>query len=344
MKWIETNKYDMFNNLVGQQVVSFTAGVANSSQHFIYDNGQIVLDLADDGAVQDRYLWAPAVDLLLAQEDASNNVLWALDDNLNSIRDWIDNSGAVVAHNAFDAFGDLEASLSSGTVNAVFGFTGVFRDSLTGFQYNQYGDSRGRWYDPETGRFLSQDPTGFAAGDANLYRYVDNSPTNFVDPTGQTVWSAPQSYRFDQVNARIQELQQQGTPITFSIDENTKITLQIPSNSVASELAELQAERADLQAAIQQAAQGLKNGAFGLACPISPLTAFGHGARHLAGTGLSQSAVEGAINAQIKAAAAAGSKFNGGFWGRAVVDGSTIEYRAFTLPNGTINIGTYYIP
>ena len=34
------------------------------------------------------------------------------------------------------------------------------------------------------GRFVSQDPKGFAAGDANLYRYVANDPTN---ATGFTV-------------------------------------------------------------------------------------------------------------------------------------------------------------
>jgi hypothetical protein len=31
---------------------------------------------------------------------------------------------------------------------------------------------------------ISQDPIGFAAGDANQYRYVGNSPTNWVDPNG----------------------------------------------------------------------------------------------------------------------------------------------------------------
>ncbi|MFV0446150.1 MAG: RHS repeat-associated core domain-containing protein, partial [Planctomycetaceae bacterium] len=43
---------------------------------------------------------------------------------------------------------------------------------------------RARFYDPSTGRFLSQDPLSFAAGDTNLYRYVGNSPTNATDPTG----------------------------------------------------------------------------------------------------------------------------------------------------------------
>jgi hypothetical protein len=41
-------------------------------------------------------------------------------------------------------------------------------------------------FDPTVGRFLSEDPLGFAAGDANLTRYVGNSPTNFTDPTGMS--------------------------------------------------------------------------------------------------------------------------------------------------------------
>jgi uncharacterized protein RhaS with RHS repeats len=39
-------------------------------------------------------------------------------------------------------------------------------------------------YDPTIGRWISQDPLGFEAGDANLYRYVGNSPTNATDPSG----------------------------------------------------------------------------------------------------------------------------------------------------------------
>ena len=39
-------------------------------------------------------------------------------------------------------------------------------------------------YDPLVGRFLEEDPLGFAAGDPNLHRYVGNSPTNATDPSG----------------------------------------------------------------------------------------------------------------------------------------------------------------
>jgi hypothetical protein len=68
---------------------------------------------------------------------------------------------------------------------------------------------------------------------------------------------------------------------------------------------------------------------------------FGHGARHLAGTALSQSNVESAILQHLRASVGKAS-MTGNFWGRVVVDGTTIEYRAFTLADGTINVGTYY--
>jgi uncharacterized protein RhaS with RHS repeats len=39
------------------------------------------------------------------------------------------------------------------------------------------------WYDPQTGRFLSQDPIGLAGG-VNLYAYAGNNPTSYGDPYG----------------------------------------------------------------------------------------------------------------------------------------------------------------
>jgi RHS repeat-associated protein len=63
-------------------------------------------------------------------------------------------------------------------------------DATTGLQYN-----RNRWYDAHTGRWLSEDPIGFASDPSNLYRYVGNSPTNFRDPSGligpQEPWNWP---------------------------------------------------------------------------------------------------------------------------------------------------------
>jgi len=71
---------------------------------------------------------------------------------------------------------------------------------------------------------------------------------------------------------------------------------------------------------------------------------YGHGARHLAGTSLNQGDVEAAINRDIQTGVKNATQPTGNFWGRVNVGGQTVEYRAFTLPNGTINVGTYYIP
>jgi len=45
---------------------------------------------------------------------------------------------------------------------------------------------RARAYDAETGRFLQEDPIGFAAGDLNVYRYVNSNPLSYTDPSGLT--------------------------------------------------------------------------------------------------------------------------------------------------------------
>ena len=58
-------------------------------------------------------------------------------------------------------------------------FTGRFQDPESGLIYY-----RARYYDPQTGRFTSEDPMGFLAGDANFYRYVFNDPVNLTDPSG----------------------------------------------------------------------------------------------------------------------------------------------------------------
>ena len=59
------------------------------------------------------------------------------------------------------------------THQTIIGYTGRPLDLVTGLQNNL-----NRWYDARTGRWISEDPIGFAAGDANLYRYVGNGPTN----------------------------------------------------------------------------------------------------------------------------------------------------------------------
>jgi RHS repeat-associated protein len=61
-----------------------------------------------------------------------------------------------------------------------------FFDKTTGLQNNL-----NRWYDASVGRWLSEDPIGFTAGDVNLYRYVGNGPVNGTDPSGLQTYPLP---------------------------------------------------------------------------------------------------------------------------------------------------------
>ena len=165
--------YDAFDSLIGRKVFLSGSSTASESQHFIYDRTQVVLALDDAGDVENRYLWGPAVDQLLAQEDGYGTVEWALSDHLGTPRDWVNSSGTVVDHAEYDSFG---RRLDTATIDAAFEWTGRYRDPLTGLQYNN-----ARWYNPDIQRWMSED---IIWDGANKYAYVGNEPTGWIDPDG----------------------------------------------------------------------------------------------------------------------------------------------------------------
>jgi len=132
------------------------------------------------------------------------NTLWALTDHLRSVRDLVDNNGVIREHNVYDSFGrlvrevdyntagQLIASTDPAAVDTLFGYTSRLFDQHTGLQYY-----RARWCDATTGRWLSQDPFGFAAGDANLYRYVGNGTAMATDPSGLREFEVVNYYCFE---------------------------------------------------------------------------------------------------------------------------------------------------
>jgi RHS repeat-associated protein len=78
-----------------------------------------------------------------------------------------------------DAFGNIVSQTDSAYADR-FMFAGMQYDATTGLYYDH-----ARNYDSVIGRFTSQDPLGFAAGDTNLYRYVGNAPTDGTDASGE---------------------------------------------------------------------------------------------------------------------------------------------------------------
>jgi RHS repeat-associated protein len=113
---------------------------------------------------------------------------------LGTVRDLVQyntttSTTTLVNHIQYDTFGQL-TSQTDPTKTPWFGYTGREWDTATGLTYY-----RARWYDPRAGRFISEDPLSFAAGDVNLNRYVGNGATLWVDPSGMAGQAYTTSYQ-----------------------------------------------------------------------------------------------------------------------------------------------------
>jgi RHS repeat-associated protein len=117
-----------------------------------------------------------AIDDPLSVEQGSN-IYYYHKDGLGSVTELTDANGNVVKTYDYKGFGEIHTQ--TGTVVQPFAFTSREYDSESGLYFY-----RGRYYDPKAGRFINRDPIGFAGGDVNLFRYVQNNPINFVDPEG----------------------------------------------------------------------------------------------------------------------------------------------------------------
>ncbi|HEY9286291.1 MAG TPA: RHS repeat-associated core domain-containing protein, partial [Pyrinomonadaceae bacterium] len=150
---------------------SRTAGGVTTN--FLYDGDDVVLDRNGDGTTVE-YLNGLETDEKLQQASAATGPLYFIQDHLDSVVALTDASGGVVERMQYEAFGE-----SAGSSLTRYGYTGRERDPLTGLLYY-----RARWYDPNQGRFISEDPIGYDGGGANFYAYVNNDPVNFNDPLG----------------------------------------------------------------------------------------------------------------------------------------------------------------
>ncbi|MGP0063971.1 MAG: RHS repeat-associated core domain-containing protein [Isosphaeraceae bacterium] len=143
-------------------------------------------DFNGSGSLTVRYLFGPTVvngavtTGILARTSSGGTTAFYLTDKLGSVRDIVSTTGTDLDHIVYDSFGNILSQSDSANGDR-FMFAGMEYDSATG----QYYD-RARYFDEVIGRFMSEDPKGFVAGDNDLYRYVENGPTNEVDPSGLT--------------------------------------------------------------------------------------------------------------------------------------------------------------
>ena len=105
-------------------------------------------------------------------------------DNLDTPQVLTDSQQKVVWTTQTYPFGKQQYS---GSVAFNLRYPGQYFDEETGFHYNGH-----RYYDPNTGRYITSDPIGLAGG-LNTYAYVGNDPIGYSDETGLNreiiIWS-----------------------------------------------------------------------------------------------------------------------------------------------------------
>ncbi len=168
----------------GSSSVDENSRASTTLSWFVYngDSNTPYAEFNGSGTLLERYLagpsYVPGVTGMIARTNASGVTDWYLTGKLGSVRDIINTSGSVIDHISYGAFGSIRAETNPSS-GSRFKFDGMQYDTITGL-YNDWHRGYSSW----TGRFISQDPMGFAAGDSNIYRYIMNIPQIKEDPSG----------------------------------------------------------------------------------------------------------------------------------------------------------------
>ncbi|MDP1614713.1 MAG: RHS repeat-associated core domain-containing protein, partial [Methylococcales bacterium] len=144
-----------------------------------YLEGEHLESVEQNGQLTEKYFRGASTDELIAaylkDTDGKTKPYQFHHDNLTSTTQVTGHNGGTLQALSYSAFGST-LNQTGASPNRLK-YTGR-EDDGTGLYYY-----RARYYDTDTGRFISEDPLGFGAG-INFYAYVGNNPVNANDPSG----------------------------------------------------------------------------------------------------------------------------------------------------------------
>ncbi|WP_350116092.1 RHS repeat-associated core domain-containing protein [Nitrosomonas sp.] len=162
--------YDAFNLLISQQV---SGSGRNLDTAYLPDSvSNVIYQSSSDGETL-SILSGRRIDDHLAASRGDGTKDYILRDALNSTVATTDTAGALKQSISYEPYGQVSGSKTMFPIQ----YTGRLPVSDGLYYY------RARFYDPEAGRFLSEDPIGLEGG-INTYAYVDGNPLGMVDPLG----------------------------------------------------------------------------------------------------------------------------------------------------------------
>jgi RHS repeat-associated protein len=159
-------------NGTGQRIKKVTQ---TETRIFHYDlRGYLIAETNQSGQMLAEYVYHG--DQLLSVIKPGEAVYYFHNDHLGTPQVLTDDTGAIAWKAVYTPFGGAVTSIQ--TVENPFRFPGQYYDQETGLHYNYF-----RYYNPQTGRYITPDPIGLWGG-INLFAYVQNSPLRYIDPYG----------------------------------------------------------------------------------------------------------------------------------------------------------------
>ncbi len=154
--------------------------VGGLTMKYVYDGQMVIGEIRSDGTK--RWYVMGAMGYVCRIDEGADGQILARDyfvyDGLGSCRALVASDGRVVVKYDYDVYGRVRGQEGE----RANGFKYVAQighptDEETGLIY-----MRARYYDPEIGRFVSEDPK---QREEHWYVYVKNNPANNLDPDGQ---------------------------------------------------------------------------------------------------------------------------------------------------------------
>lgn len=167
--------YDAFGRLIRRA----KNGIID--RYFLWDDTHLLAELSGSGSRISQYIYRGTDNpVAIATDSAGTSLIRYFAHDLQGNVIGIRRGTSLKQFSRYSAWGKLESrSLNTMADTNRLGWKGLlYEGDSTKLYY-----VRNRWYDPEIGRFISEDPVGIAGG-INLYTYGGNDPLNRWDPYG----------------------------------------------------------------------------------------------------------------------------------------------------------------